>query len=149
MAYQIADRRRVYLACRAIFAGDKAHLRRPKKVREEIEKRPSALGSLNRDLGIEKVVEILRDLLERRVFESELKAKVEFPELFVSSPRQEAKREESEIGAAKSTAEALEEIASAEHADAESDEGFGGVHQYGEDVKVETSKVALNKKRAR
>ncbi|KAI1772566.1 hypothetical protein F4818DRAFT_424788 [Hypoxylon cercidicola] len=137
MAHQIADRRRVYLACRAIFVGDKAQLRRPKKVREEIEKRPSALGSLNRDLGIEKVVEILRDLLERRVFESELKAKVEFPELFLSSPRQEAQREASEIDAAKSTAEALEEIVSAEHADAESDEGFGDVRQFGENVKVE------------
>ncbi|KAI0178499.1 hypothetical protein GGR52DRAFT_578803 [Hypoxylon sp. FL1284] len=123
--HPIADRRRVYLACRAIFAGDKAQLRRPKKVREEIEKRPWALGSLNRDLGIEKVVEILRDLLERRVFESELRAKVEFPDLFHSSPGQEAQHEASEIDAAKSTAEALEEIASADCADAESEDGFG------------------------
>ncbi|KAI1407606.1 hypothetical protein F5Y13DRAFT_125314 [Hypoxylon sp. FL1857] len=135
MAHQIADKRRVYLACRVIFAGDKAYLRRPKKVREEIEKRPLALGSLTHDLGIEKVVEILRDLLERRVFESELKAKVEFPELFHSSPDQEVQREASEIDAARSTAEALEEIASAEHDSAESDDEFA------EAVKNETNTV--------
>ncbi|KAI1209798.1 uncharacterized protein F4807DRAFT_90313 [Annulohypoxylon truncatum] len=133
MPHQMADKRRVYLACRAIFAGDKAQLRRPKKVREEIVKRPWALGSLTHDLGIEKVVEILRDLLERRVFESELKAKVEFPELFHSSPDQEVQRETSEIDAARSAAEALEEIASAEHIDGESEDEFG------EDTKNETS----------
>ncbi|KAI0879796.1 uncharacterized protein GGS22DRAFT_182809 [Annulohypoxylon maeteangense] len=135
MQHQIADKRRVYLACRAIFAGDKAQLRRPKKVREEIVKRPWALGSLTHDLGIEKVVEILRDLLERRVFESELKAKVEFPELFHSSLDQEVQREASEIDAARSAAEALEEIASAEHVDGESEDEFG------EDTKNETSEV--------
>ncbi|KAI0827492.1 hypothetical protein F5Y06DRAFT_283720 [Hypoxylon sp. FL0890] len=135
MAHQVVDKRRVYLACRVIFAGDKAHLRRPKKVREEIEKRPFALGSLTHDLGIEKVVEILRDLLERRVFESELRAKVEFPELFHSSPDQEVQREASEIDAARSTAEALEEIASAEHDSGESDDEFGEV------VKNETKTV--------
>ncbi|KAI1375489.1 hypothetical protein F4677DRAFT_423017 [Hypoxylon crocopeplum] len=132
MMHQIADKRRVYLTCRAIFAGDKALLRRQKKVREEVEKRPYALGSLTHDLGIEKVVEILRDLLERRVFESELKAKVEFPELFHSSPNQDVQREASEIDAARSTAEALEEITSAEHIDAESDDEFR------EDFKIET-----------
>ncbi|KAI0377581.1 hypothetical protein F5Y04DRAFT_264163 [Hypomontagnella monticulosa] len=124
MAQQIADKRRVYLACRAIFTGDKALLRRAKKVREEVEKRQYALGSLTQDLGVEKVVEIARDLLERRVFESELKAKVEFPELFLSSLDQEVQREASEIDAARSTAEALEEIASAEHIDPESDDDF-------------------------
>ncbi|KAI1454588.1 hypothetical protein F4805DRAFT_469318 [Annulohypoxylon moriforme] len=135
MPHEIADKRRVYLACRAIFAGDKAQLRRPKKVREEIVKRPWALGSLTHDLGIEKVVEILRDLLERRVFESEIRAKVEFPELFHSSPDQEVQREASEIDAARSAAEALEEIASEEHIDGESEDEFG------EDTKNETSEV--------
>ncbi|KAI2465171.1 hypothetical protein F4781DRAFT_425003 [Annulohypoxylon bovei var. microspora] len=133
MPYEIVDQRRVYLACRAIFVGDKALLRRPKKVREEIAKRPWALGSLTHDLGTEKVVEILRDLLERRVFESELKAKIEFPELFHSSQDQEVQREASEIDAARSTAEALEEIASAEHIEGESEDEFG------EDTKNETS----------
>ncbi|KAI1761152.1 hypothetical protein GGR53DRAFT_522566 [Hypoxylon sp. FL1150] len=127
MVHDIVERRRVYLACRAIFAGDKALLRKAKKVREEIEKRPTVLASLKGSLGIEKVVEILRDLLERRIFESELKAKVEFPDLFHSSPKQEAKRETSEIDAAKSTAEALEEIASAQHSDTEIDGGLGDI----------------------
>ncbi|KAI6086747.1 hypothetical protein F4821DRAFT_237878 [Hypoxylon rubiginosum] len=138
MVHNIADRRRVYLAYRAIFAGDRALLRKPKKVREEVEKRPSVLASLKSDLSTEKVLEILRDLLERRIFESELKAKVEFPDLFHLSPKQEAKREASEIVAAKSTAEALEEIASAQHLDAESGGGFGDGLPYGQDVRVES-----------
>ncbi|OTB00697.1 hypothetical protein M426DRAFT_65441 [Hypoxylon sp. CI-4A] len=124
MAFTKEEKRRVYLACRPIFTGDKAQLRKAKKVREEIVKRPQALVSVN-DFTIEKVVEITRDLLERRVFESELKAKVEFPELFYSSPAQEVQRETSEIDAAKSTAEALEEIvSSAEQVEAESDHEF-------------------------
>ncbi|KAI1500176.1 hypothetical protein F5X99DRAFT_419415 [Biscogniauxia marginata] len=122
MAYSQADKQRVYLASRAIFTGQKALLRRQKKVREEISRRPQVLGSLTRDLGIEKVVEILRGLLEQRIFESELRAKVEFPELFRSSLEQEIQREASEIDAAKSTAEALEEIASEEGAEADADE---------------------------
>ncbi|CAJ2508606.1 Uu.00g136320.m01.CDS01 [Anthostomella pinea] len=111
MEFAPADKRRVYLACRAIFTGDKAQLRQQKKVREELEKTPRLLRPL-RDLGTDRVVDILRHLLKRRIFESELKIKVEFPELFNSSAEQEAHREASEIDAARSTAKALQDIAS-------------------------------------
>ncbi|KAI1341197.1 hypothetical protein F5Y15DRAFT_377221 [Xylariaceae sp. FL0016] len=116
------DKRRVYLLCRAIFTGDKALIRQPKKIRKEIAAHPKNLKSLTNDLGAEKVVEILRDLLERRIFQSELKAKIEFPELYHSSPAQETQREASEVFALQSTAEAIEEIASVEEAEPESEE---------------------------
>ncbi|KAI1473420.1 hypothetical protein F4774DRAFT_51810 [Daldinia eschscholtzii] len=119
MANQVEDRRRVYLACRAIFVGQKAELRKAKKVREEIERWPQVLRLLTRGLSIENVVEILRDLLAQNIFKSERKAKAAFPDLFYSPPEQEVKREASEIDAAKSTAEVLDEVASEAHEDAE------------------------------
>ncbi|KAI1465324.1 uncharacterized protein F4812DRAFT_438290 [Daldinia caldariorum] len=119
MANQIEQKRRVYLASRAIFVGQKAELRKAKKVREEIERWPQVLRSLTSELSIETVVEILRDLLTQNIFKSERKAKAEFPDLFYSPPEQEVKREASEIDAARSTAEVLDEVASEAHEEAE------------------------------
>ena len=112
MTHSIADKKRVYLSCRAIFTGNNAQLRRQKKVRQLIDKRRSYLAHLLRDLGVAKVVEVSRILLENGVFESEFRAKVEFPELFVSTPDRDAQHAESEQNAARSVAEALEDIAS-------------------------------------
>ncbi|KAI8208702.1 hypothetical protein KHU50_003803 [Colletotrichum sp. SAR 10_65] len=53
----------------------------------------------------------MKQLLENRLFESDLRAKVEFPELFKTSPQQDAQREASEADAAKSVADCLGEIA--------------------------------------
>ncbi|KAI1806348.1 hypothetical protein F4811DRAFT_161490 [Daldinia bambusicola] len=122
MANQAEHRRRVYLACRAVFVGQKAELRKAKKVREEIERWPQVLRPLTRDLSIENVVEILRDLLTQNIFKSERKAKAEFPDLFYTPPEQDVKREASEIDAAKSTAEVLEEVASEAHEEVECDD---------------------------
>lgn len=120
-----ADKRRVYLANRAIFTGEKAQLRQLKKVRKVIENNRAVLRPLTRDLGEEKVVEIARDLLERRIFESELRAKIEFPELFHSSPNQEIQREASEIDAARSVTEAINEITSVDDAGTDTDDELG------------------------
>ena len=112
MSYSASDRRRVYLACRAIFTGNNAQLRRQKKVKLLIDKRRSHLAHIIHDLGLTKVVEVSRLLLENGVFQSDLRAKVEFPELFISSPNRDALHAESEHVAARSVAEALEEVAS-------------------------------------
>ncbi|EAS29334.3 uncharacterized protein CIMG_08080 [Coccidioides immitis RS] len=111
MAYSTTDRRRVYLACRAIFSGQNAQVRKARKVREIVEKRQATIP-LVKDFGIAKVVEILRLLLENGVFQSDLKAKVEFPELFHSFPDRDAQRTVTEKCAAQSVAEALDEIMS-------------------------------------
>ncbi|KAH8696296.1 hypothetical protein BGW36DRAFT_397879 [Talaromyces proteolyticus] len=104
MAYSAADKRRVYLACRPIFAGNNALLRKAKKIREL------------------KVVDIIKILLEKQIFQSDVKAKIEFPELFHSSPARDVQRAASENDAARSAAEALEEVASREEGNESDDE---------------------------
>jgi hypothetical protein len=150
MAHSPADRRRVYLACRAIFAGSNAQLRKLKKIRELVETRQVPLKPLIGDFGIPKVVEILRDLLDGRVFESELKAKVEFPELFVSTPERDVQRAESENHAAQSAAEALEEITSLDEAydklnQGDNEQSSGGMHEP-EDVTPSRIKISCTGK---
>lgn len=72
------DRKRVYLACRDVFAGTNALLRKQKKIREMIIKHVGALQPLLNELGEEKVVDIAKALLEMQIFESESKASVLF-----------------------------------------------------------------------
>lgn len=123
MAYSPADKRRVYLACRAIFAGNNALLRKSKKIRELVVSHNAALAPIIRDFKVEKVLEILKILLEGQVFQSDVKAKIEFPELFRSSPTRDVQRTTSENDAARSVAEVLEEIASVEDRENVSEEG--------------------------
>ncbi|KAN0068548.1 hypothetical protein V8E54_013272 [Elaphomyces granulatus] len=117
MTYSSADKRRVYLACRPIFTGNNALLRKQKKIRELLDKHKSPLHPLVRDFDINKIVEILKILLEKEIFQSEVKAKIEFPELFQSSPERSVQRTASENDAARSMAEALEDIESLEAED--------------------------------
>ena len=114
MQYATAERRRVFLAYRALFAGERAMLRKSKKVREVVQKHKSSFQPLIREFGNDKIIGILKELLAGRIFQSELRAKVEFPELFRSSPARDVQRTTSENDAARSEAEALEEIASLE-----------------------------------
>lgn len=119
-----ADKRRVYLAFRTVFTGPNAQLRKPKKVCEVIEVRKHVFRPLIKDFGLEKVIEIVIILLNSRIFESELKAKVTFPELFRTSPSHDIQRTESEKDAVRSEAEALEDILSADEA-----EDRGDIHR--------------------
>jgi len=61
-------------------------LRKSKKVREVVEKHKSSFQPLIKEFGNDKIISILKELLAGRIFQSELRAKVEFPELFRSSP---------------------------------------------------------------
>lgn len=56
---------------------------------------------------------MIKTLLERQIFESELKAKIEFPGLFQTSPAGGLQHTESENDTAHSEAEALEGFVSA------------------------------------
>lgn len=112
MASSAADRRRVFLAYRTVFTGPQAQIRKSRKVREVVEQHKSSFKPLIKDFGLNKVVEIVKTLLDQRVFESEFKAKIAFPELFQTSPARDVQRNESENDAAQSAAEALEELTS-------------------------------------
>jgi hypothetical protein len=120
MAYSAADERRVYLACRPIFAGNNAQLRRHKKIRELVKEHEESLYQLVQDFTTGKVVDIIKTLLERDIFQSDVKANIEFPELYLSSPARDVQREASENDAARSAAEARDEIASREDGENES-----------------------------
>jgi hypothetical protein len=113
MTYSAAERRRVFLAYRTVFTGPQAQIRKSKKVREVLQQHKGSFKSLINDLGFEKVIDIVKALLDERVFESELKAKIAFPELFQSSAIRDVQRNASENDAARSAAEALEELVSA------------------------------------
>lgn len=106
-----AEKRRVFVLCRPIFSGENARVRKLKKVKEMVNSSRKSLSPLLNELGEAKLVEALRSLLENRIFESELRAKAEFPDLFRPSPSRHAQRQASEVNAAQSTAEALDEIA--------------------------------------
>ena len=143
MAYKSAEKRRVYLACKAIFAGSNAQLRRQKKIRELVGKHKKSLKPLLNDFGEDKVVEILKAMLEGQIFQSELKAKVEFPELFVSSPIRSVQRTASENDAVRSVEEALDEITSMEERDHPADEDVPVKEQYPEVVEVNGGRSTL------
>jgi hypothetical protein len=58
------------------------------------------------------MINIIKVLLEQRIFESELKAKIAFPKLFRLSPIRNIQRTASENNTARSEVEALKKIAS-------------------------------------
>ena len=53
-------------------------------------------------------------MLNGRIFQSELKAKIEFPELFRTIPSRDVQRAETQNDAVRSEAEALEDLLSAD-----------------------------------
>lgn len=107
--------RTVYLACRPIFTGQTALVRKPKKIRELVEQHRISLDALVAEYGEQKLVQTLKVLLDDNIFQSNSTAEREFPELFQSSPLRDLQRSESEVHAVQSIAEALEEIESLHH----------------------------------
>jgi hypothetical protein len=107
------DERLVYLALRGVFLGPDAHLRNQKKVRDRIQKYKdnAEIKALLQQHSEDSICSIAKVLLERQVFESSLKAKLCFPEVFDVSPAQSAEREASIAEAAKSEADAIRNVA--------------------------------------
>jgi hypothetical protein len=113
MSYTAAERRRVFLAYRTVFNGTSAHIWKTKKVREVVQSHSKSFEPLIRGVDFEKVVDVVKSLLDQSIFESELQAKIAFPEPFRSSPARDVQRSASEVDAARSEAEALEVLSSA------------------------------------
>ena len=105
--YPTADKRRVFLASRSVFSGQNVHIRRAKKIRETVLQYSSLFKPLVNDFGINKTTDIIKILLEQKIFESELKAKIEFPELYQISPARSLQHAALETDAARSEAEVL------------------------------------------
>lgn len=114
MVRSVAERT-VYLACRPIFTGQTALVRKLKKIRELVKQHRISLDALLAEYGEQQLVKTLKVLLDDNIFQSDSKAEREFPELFQSSPLRDLQRSESEVHAVQSIAEALEEIESLHH----------------------------------
>ncbi|KAI0114084.1 hypothetical protein GGR51DRAFT_505449 [Nemania sp. FL0031] len=103
------DERVVYLALKNVFKGPNAEVRQLKVVRKLITKsqQDADVADLINAHNIDTVCNIARTLLTEEIFESTLKAKIRFPEVFDVSPAQSAEREASEAEAAINDANAI------------------------------------------
>ena len=103
------DERLIYLALKNTFKGADAQVRKPKKIRELIQKQQQSRDV--RDLvhahNLDNVCNVAKVLLDQQIFESTLKAKTRFPEVFEVSPAQSAERSASEEEAARTEADAI------------------------------------------
>lgn len=108
------DERLVYLACQHIFRGSNSQVRKLKTVKGLIEQNKIALADILREYNVERTSNVAKKLLENRVFDSTLKAKIRFPELFDVSPTQSAEREASEAEAARDEANTVQKISQRE-----------------------------------
>jgi hypothetical protein len=107
------DERLVYLALRSVFIGNDANIRSAKAIRNQIKKHQQNedVKALMKNHSQDHVYGTTKELLEDRVFESTLRAKIRFPEVFSISPAQSADREQSEEEAARSEANAIKNAA--------------------------------------
>ncbi|KAE8152853.1 hypothetical protein BDV25DRAFT_150482 [Aspergillus avenaceus] len=106
------EEHQVFLACKAIFSGPHAALRKRKTIQKRIEEHQASLQTLIPNYDIHRVTTLVRALLERGVFGSDMKAETEFPDLYVSYPERESKHNAVEHEAARSAAEALHDVVS-------------------------------------
>ncbi|KAI0538482.1 hypothetical protein GGR58DRAFT_526058 [Xylaria digitata] len=105
----LPDERVVYLALKNVFKGENAKVRQLKAVRKLVSKsqNDTDVSDIIKAHNIDIVCNTARALLAEEIFESTLKAKIRFPEVFDVSPAQSAEREASEAEAAISEANAI------------------------------------------
>ena len=113
------DERLVYLALKNTFRGADAQLRKSRKIRELILKsqKNNDVKDLIKEHNIDNVCNAAKALLEEQIFESTLKAKIRFPEVFEVSPAQSAERSTSEAEAARNEANAIRVAAEGQRSD--------------------------------
>ena len=114
MVSKAERRRRIFLTARTIFVGPLAQIRDRKDIRPLISRHPETFRQLNSAFGEHVVVDVIFSLLESGIFESELKGKLAFPELYQVSAIRNLQHDVSEQNAANSEAEAFDSIS---HAD--------------------------------
>lgn len=129
------DERLVYLALKNIFKGADAQLRDLRKIRKHIEKHQDGeiISTLIEEHTLDDVQICARKLLKEEIFESTLKAKIRFPEVFEISLAQSAEREASEAEAARSEEDAIRGIAEGHQITPSHavDKCFDGAQQHG------------------
>ena len=113
MAKITPDERLIYLALKNVFKGQDALIRTSKKVRRLVQTHQNEpdVRDLIAEYNIDNVCNVAKNLLELRIFESTLEAKIRFPEVFDVSPAQSADRAASEAEAARAEADLIQDIA--------------------------------------
>ena len=124
-ALKAQRRRRVFLAARPVFVGNNAQIRDRKAVLTVIAEHEPAFTAILQELGKERVVSVIQTLLGDQVFESELKAKLAFPDLYQVSAVRGLQHATSEQEAARSEAEAFREVSGSEEDDLDVEVGDG------------------------
>jgi hypothetical protein len=119
MTKNAPDERLVYLALKNTFRGADAQVRKPKKVRELIQKTQHNIDvrDLIQQHNLDNICNVAKALLDQQIFESTLKAKIRFPEVFEISPAQSAERSASEAEAARLEADAIRSAAAGQSND--------------------------------
>ena len=112
MVVSIGNQQRIFLVYRDLFEGQNAQIRQSKAIGKILKSSKASSSPLVRSLGFDKVLSVLKGLLEENIFFSELKAKLAFPVLYETSPERDARHEASDVGAVREEAEALHEIES-------------------------------------
>ena len=107
-------RRRIFLTARTVFVGPSARVRDRKDIRPLISRHPDTFSQLNSAFGKDIVVDVICSLLESGIFESELRAKLAFPELYQVSAVRTLQHDVSEQNAARSEAEAIDRVSLAD-----------------------------------
>ncbi|KAE8421648.1 hypothetical protein BDV36DRAFT_304377 [Aspergillus pseudocaelatus] len=107
-----AERRQVFLACKAIFSGPDALLRRSKAISKRLAEHQSSLCTLIPDFDINRVSLIVQELLKDGVFESDIKARLIFPDLPAPSTTKKSEQDSFEDEAARTIAETVREVES-------------------------------------
>lgn len=127
------DERSVYLALNSVFRGTDAQLRKSKKIRDLVLQHRHNINvrSLIDAHNIQNVCSVVKRLLEQQVFQSPLKAKIRFPEVFEVSPAQSAERSASEREAARSELDAIRIVAGGRLQAARSPEDGGSFAEAG------------------
>ncbi|KAL8824418.1 MAG: hypothetical protein Q9191_005067 [Dirinaria sp. TL-2023a] len=106
-----AERRRsIFLTARRVFVGSSAQIRDRKAIAAVVAQHGAIFQKLNESFGKESVIGVLLSLLDNGIFDSELKAKLAFPELFQVSAVRSLQHDASEQHAAQSEAEAFDRI---------------------------------------
>lgn len=81
-----AEKREVYIACKSIFAGPNASVRKLKSIEKLISQHQATLRKAIPDFNLLRVATTARILLLGGAFESDAKAKAEMPSLLALSP---------------------------------------------------------------
>jgi hypothetical protein len=112
MAKNLPDERLVYLAFKGVLQSQDVHIRQEKKIRTIIQRQQNHAGiqHLIQEYGIDSLCQTAKALFRDQIFESTLKAKIRFPEVFEVSPGQTAERAVSEKEAARHEDAAIQNV---------------------------------------